>query len=173
MKNIYLIITYTGTLPAKLIKLYTKNEYSHISISLDKELNEMYSFARKNPYNFLNAGMIQEYINQGTYKRFYNTKCIVYSYEISNEKYELIKKKIYEMYDNKEEYKYDILGLLIAGLNIKFSRDRYFYCTKFVKYLFEEANVNANLPEIPRTSDFQKIDGLKETYKGYLRDYKI
>ena len=136
MKNIYLIITYTGTLPAKLIKLYTKNEYSHISISLDKELNEMYSFARKNPYNFLNAGMIQEYINQ-------------------------------------EEYKYDILGLLIAGLNIKFSRDRYFYCTKFVKYLFEEANVKADLPEIPRTSDFQKIDGLKETYKGYLRDYKI
>ena len=55
MKNIYLIITYTGTIPAKLIKLYTKNEYSHISISLDKELTEMYSFARLNPYNFLNA----------------------------------------------------------------------------------------------------------------------
>ncbi len=117
--------------------------------------------------------MLHEYIDKGTYKRFYNTVCIVYSYEISDKQYEIIKKKIYEMYNKKNEYKYDILGLLIAGLNIEISRENYFYCTKFVKYLFKEADIKVNLPEIPKTSDFQKLSGLKKVYKGYLRDYKL
>ena len=55
MKNIYLILTYTGTVLSKIIKNYTKDEVSHVSISLDVELKQMYSFARLNPYNFLNA----------------------------------------------------------------------------------------------------------------------
>lgn len=117
--------------------------------------------------------MLHEYIDKGTFKRFFDTICIIYSYEVTNEQYEIIKKKIYEMYENRKEYKYDILGLLIAGLNIKVSRENYFYCTKFVKYLFKEADINVDLPEIPRTSDFQKISGLKKVYNGYLRNYKV
>ena len=53
MKEIYLILTYTGTIPSKMIKMYTKYTYSHVSLSLDKDLSEMYSFARRNPYNFV------------------------------------------------------------------------------------------------------------------------
>ena len=51
MKKIYIILTYTGTLLSKIIKFYTKNEFSHVSISLDKELKYMYSFGRLNAYN--------------------------------------------------------------------------------------------------------------------------
>lgn len=35
MKKIYLILTHTGTNLSKLIKNYTKDEFSHVSISLD------------------------------------------------------------------------------------------------------------------------------------------
>lgn len=44
MKKIYIVLTHSGTALSKIIKGFTKDEFSHVSISLDKELNEMYSF---------------------------------------------------------------------------------------------------------------------------------
>lgn len=49
--KIYIILTYTGTLLSKIIKFYTKDEFSHVSLALDIGLNKMYSFGRLNPYN--------------------------------------------------------------------------------------------------------------------------
>ena len=41
MKKIYIILTFTGTALSRLIKYYTKDEFAHVSISLDSELKEM------------------------------------------------------------------------------------------------------------------------------------
>ena len=50
MKKIYIILTFTGTALSRIIKMATKVEFAHVSIALDEELNEMYSFGRINPY---------------------------------------------------------------------------------------------------------------------------
>ena len=71
MKDIFIVLTSTGTTLSKIIKSYTKDEFAHISISLDRELQEMYSFGRLNPYNPFFGGFIREYIDKGTFKRFY------------------------------------------------------------------------------------------------------
>ena len=42
MQKVYIVLTHTGTLLSNLIKLYTKNDYSHVSLAFDQELNEMY-----------------------------------------------------------------------------------------------------------------------------------
>ena len=44
MQKIYIMVSYTGTILSNLIRFYTKKEYTHVSISLDVELNELYSF---------------------------------------------------------------------------------------------------------------------------------
>ena len=43
MKKIYIVITYTGTALSKIIKYYLRSEFSHVSISLDENLEEMYT----------------------------------------------------------------------------------------------------------------------------------
>lgn len=43
MKQIYIVLTHTGTVLSRMIKMYTKGKFSHISIAFDKDLNEMYS----------------------------------------------------------------------------------------------------------------------------------
>ena len=63
MKKIYIVLTHSGTALSKIIKGFTKDEFSHVSISLDKELNEMYSFGRLNPYNPFWGGFVHEYID--------------------------------------------------------------------------------------------------------------
>ena len=74
MKQVYLVLSYTGTMLAKIVRFYTKKEYSHVSISLDKDLKKMYSFGRLNPYNAFIGGFVHESLDTGTFKRFHKTE---------------------------------------------------------------------------------------------------
>lgn len=172
MKGIYLILTHTGTLPSRMIKSFTKDEFSHVSISLDIDLEEMYSFGRLRLYNFFIAGFVHESINEGTFKRFYKTKAKIYYLKVTDEQYELIKEAINQIWNDREKYKFNMLGLFAVSIHKKIKREYYFYCAEFVKYVLEKAGINTDLPDIVKPEDFKQIEGLEEIYSGYLRKYK-
>lgn len=171
MKKIYIILTYTGTILSKIVKIYTRKEYAHVSISLDKDLNQMYSFGRLNPYNPFVGGFVHEGIDRGTFKRFKNTKTKIYSMEIDEKKYEKLEEIISNIEKKKHLYKFNIIGLLALALNVRIKRERYFYCSEFVKYVLEQSQV-IQLPEMIKPDDFQQVNGLNEIYIGKLKDYK-
>ena len=125
MKKIYIVLTHTGTTLSKIIKTYTKDEFSHVSIALDNKLQEMYSFGRLHPYNPFWGGFVHEYIDKGTYKRFYKTMARVYSYEVTEEQYEKLKNNIKQIEANKEDYKFNIVGLVAVGFHKKIGKEKY------------------------------------------------
>ena len=173
MKKIYIILTYTGTALSKIIKCYTGDEFSHVSIALDSKLSKMYSFGRLNPYNPFWGGFVHERINSGTFKRFPKTRAKIYSLEIEDEKYEKLKYIIMYIEKMKKNYKFNILGLFAVGFKIKIKADKSFYCAEFVKYVLEEAKIEEKLPELIKPEDFKKIKNLKLEYYGLLKSYKI
>lgn len=175
MKKIYIILTHTGTILSQIIKKYTKDEFSHISISLNKELTEMYSFGRLHPYNPVWGGFVHEYINKGTYRRFFKTRAKVYELEVTNEQYEKVKENICKIKSENEnkKYKFNITGLFAVGFHKTIKREHSFYCAEFVKYVMENSNINLDLPDPIKPEDFKKIEGLKEIYRGLLRKYNI
>ncbi len=173
MKNLYIILTYTGTVISKMIKGYTKDEYCHCSIALDEELNQMYSFGRLKPYTPLLAGFVQENIHEGTFKRFYNTKAKIYSMQVTDEQYEKVKNMIERFKKNKSKYKFNMIGLCSAGFNIKIHPKNYFYCAEFVKYILDKAEIETGLPKVVKPEHFKKVESLKEIYTGLLRNYKV
>lgn len=173
MKKIYFVLTHTGTVLSKIIKNYTKDEFSHVSISLDKELNKMYSFGRINPYNPLWGGFVHEYIDKGTFKRFYKTKTKIFSLEITEKQYLDLEKIIYDMEKNKEKYKFNIVGLFAAGFQKKIGIENSFYCAEFIKYVITKAHIETNLPEVVKPEHFKNINDLHEVYSGLLKNYKI
>lgn len=172
MKKIYIVLTHTGTMLSRIIKKYTKDEFSHCSIALDRELKEMYSFGRLNPYNAFWGGFVHEYIDKGTFKRFFRTVARVYSLEVTDEQYDAIKNKIYKIQEEKENYQFNVLGLFAAGFHKKIGKEHSFYCSEFVKYVIESAKVQTGLPDIVKPEDFKYIEGLQEVYSGLLRKYK-
>lgn len=173
MKKIYIILTYSGTVLSKIVKIYTKDEFSHVSISLDKELDHMYSFGRKHPFNPLWAGFVQESPNSGTFKRFKKTETKIYALEISDYNYKKLKKRLKQMKLEKNQYKFNIVGLFAVAFHYKYRKDNSFYCAEFVKYLLEDSKVNIDLPDLVRPEDFKSIDGLDMIYNGKLREYNI
>ncbi|MBE6145247.1 MAG: hypothetical protein IKM55_02905 [Bacilli bacterium] len=170
MKKIYIVLTYTGTILSKIVKVYTRREFSHVSIALDEDLKEMYSFGRINAYNPFWAGFVHEDVNKGTFKRFKKTKARVYSLTVKDEQYEKVKEVIRDIQNNKLDYNFNILGLLGVVINYKVKRERYFYCAEFVKYVLEQSNI-CYLPDIVKPEDFKEIDNLNVVYNGQLREY--
>ena len=66
-KYIYVLLSRTHTTPARLIRFFTREPYSHASIALDIELNQLYSFARKHIHNPFDCGFIEENIETGIF----------------------------------------------------------------------------------------------------------
>lgn len=173
MRNIYIVLTHTGTLLSNIIKKYTKNEFSHVSIALDEELEDIYSFGRINPYIAFIGGFVKESLTSGTFKRFKKTNTAVYEMEVTDEQYESIKLIIKKMMEHKEEYKFNIKGLFYVAINKKVKKPKTFYCAEFVKYVLESGNINTSvLPEIIKPEDFKKMPNIELIYKGKLKKYR-
>lgn len=173
MSKIYIVLTHTGTILSNIIKKYTKDEYSHVSIALDEELEEIYSFGRIYPRIAFIGGLVKESLTSGTFKRFKNTNTGVYELEVTNEQYEKIQETIKTMFEHKDEYKFNIKGLFFVAINKKIKRPKTFYCAEFVKYVLDKAEIDTKcLPEIIKPESFKKLENMELIYKGKLRKYR-
>lgn len=171
MKEIYIVLTHTGTTLSKIIKIFTKDEFSHISISLDRKLTQMYSFGRLHPYNPFWGGFVHEKIFEGTFKRFKNTNALIYSMKVEDDTYKQLEKIILEMRKFHNMYKFNIIGLFAVALKKKIEIKNSFYCAEFVKYVLEESGIETSLPSIVKPEDFKKLKKMEKIYKGKLQRY--
>lgn len=173
MKKIYIVLAHTETLLSRIIKMKTGAEYTHVSISLDEDLKNMYSFGRKYSYIAFLGGFVKEGADFGTFKRFYNTEISIYELEVSDEVYEKICQKIEYIKVHKDEYKFNILGLFLAGFEKKRKLDKTYYCAEFVKLLMEKSGIDTEgLPDIIKPEHFKNLKNTKLIYKGKLKEYK-
>ena len=172
MKEIYIVLTHTGTALSGIVKYYTKKKYTHVSIALDSDLKELYSFGRLNPYNPYKGGFIHEELNKGTFARFKNTISAVYLLTITNNQYKRICSMIEEMKEDKSRYKFNIIGLFLVSINKKYKRENRFYCAEFVKYILESSLNKKLLPEIVKPMDFLELKNISLVYEGLLMNYE-
>lgn len=82
MKSIYLVMSQTGSMLSRTIKLISGKSYNHISISLSDDLNYMYFFGRKYPYNPFIGRLVVEGADIGTFLRFKDMVCRVIKVDV-------------------------------------------------------------------------------------------
>ncbi len=172
MKEIYIVLTHTGTTLSGIVKYYTKKKYTHVSIGLDVNLKKMYSFGRLNPYNPYKAGFVHEEINKGTFARFKNTITGVYELTVTDNQYKKICSMIEKVKEEKSKYKFNIIGLFLVSVNKKYQKQDTFYCAEFVKYILETSLGKKLLPEIVKPMDFTELDNIHLIYEGLLSNYQ-
>lgn len=168
-KKIYLLFTDTGTLFTKLIKLYTKKRYNHVSISFEQPLSEIYSFGRKKCTNPFIGGFVREKIAAGLFKK---AKCKIYSYTISELEYQKILLKVKQFEAEKELYKYNLLGLFAIIINYNLTRKKAFFCSQFVATVLNEKSGLLNKsPNLCTPQDLMDLKFLELVYEGPLDAY--
>lgn len=173
LKTIYILLTYSGTVLSRVINVYTREPYSHVSVSLDRNLNELYSFGRLNPKNPLFAGFVREDIENGTYARFPNTKCALYALEITDDQFYDLLIQIENFKMNSKKYRYNFLGLIGAMFNFPIEREKSYFCSQFVSSVLNNSGVRLiDKPNgLTEPKDFRVCEDLNLIYEGNLKAY--
>lgn len=173
-RYIYVLLSKTNTVVARLIRLYTKEPYSHVSIALDAELNELYSFARKQRFNPLNSGFIKEDLEKGVFGADKSTICCVYEVPVTEEQYQHMRKEITHFVDNEKNYGYNYAGLFGAMFGINRDDGIHYMCSQFVTHVFNTGGVKLFPTEkgLVRPFDFHIRLKDKQIYDGKLCEYR-
>ena len=173
-KQIFIVISQTGTLFSRILKLVTGAEYNHVSLALSSDLQFLYSFGRKYAYNPFWGGFVTESPNFGTFKRFYNTKVLVLAIDVDDDRYDAMSNLITTMLLEKNKYHYNYLGICFAAFKICMSFDNRYYCSEFVKHFLESFDIEgaSRLPKIPQPMHFLNIPCTDLVYSGKLKDYQ-
>lgn len=171
-KKVYIVLSQTGTMLSRFLKLYTRCPYNHSSLALTEDLEVMFSFGRLNPYNPFVGGFVQESPFFGTFKRFRNTRVMVIEADVTSEAYAELCSQIRAMLRDRTEYHYNYLGLLLAALRIHWARNKCYYCSEFVKAMAEAAGMQGveSIPSIVKPMHLLRVRH-KTVYEGKLRDY--
>ena len=172
-KQIYIVLSQSGSIISLILKRITGAQYNHASISLSEDLDCMYSFGRKYTYFPFLGGFVKESTDFGTLKRFKNTKALVMRLDLGEEDYENIRSRIIEMLVDKKHYHYNYLGLLLGGINIVWKQEHCYYCSEFVRDLLQSVDAEGCevLDPIVHPMQFLDIPKAEVIYTGRLCDY--
>ena len=173
MKNIYIVLSQTGTLFSRAIKWHTKDPYNHASISFDESLEEMYSFGRKRRYNPIDTGLIQENFDRGIFPYFPNARCCVLEIPVTEKEYEVMYSAVQEFYSNKDNYRYNLMGVLSYTVGLGLDRKDHFFCSQFVAYIISNAGCWTSNPSLTKPMDFLSIPNRKIVFEGNIAEFKL
>ena len=172
MEHIYIMLSATNSMLSTAIGVVTKKKYNHISISFDKELDEVYSFGRLNPNNPFSGGFSREQVTLNFYLK---AECQIYELEVTREQFKKIR-AIIDQYDkNKHYYYYNLLGLVTAWLNIPWDRPDAYFCSEFVSTVLIESDVldKSLIPSVTRPHDIINNLDLALYFEGHMWQYKL
>ena len=160
--NIYVVFLVTNTNIGKLIRLFTRNQYSHVTIAFDDDLSKMYSFARYHINSPISGGFVIEqpdrYLSEDN-----DVMVKICKIPVGEEEYKRIRYQISYFDENKEEMIYNTLNALLSLWKKRLDMKNTYTCLEFVTYLLRYPNF-LNIHELERRMEQYVV------YSGSFRD---
>lgn len=172
--SIYIVASQTGTLLSRLLKRVTRARFNHVSISMDAQMDTMYSFGRRHPYNPVWGGYIKECPLSGTFARFPETEAKILRVDVTEKQHEDIQRYLERMYRNRKRYHYNYAGLFLGAFRVHFQRKNHYYCSQFVGDVLVRFGVvppDQFEPIVEPQALLEEIPGSEVIYDGLLTGY--
>ena len=110
---IYIVFSTTHNRIGKAIRKITRETYNHVSIALDRDLNEMYSFARRYYRTPFYGGFVKEYS-----KRFIvndqTANIAICRIPVTPQQHRTLCELLSGMYQDKDNYLYNHISAFCA-----------------------------------------------------------
>lgn len=173
--HIYVLLTDTGTLFTKMIKVFTSAPYNHASLALDERLGELFSFGRKRPDNPWIAGFIEERVVSGTYGHFPDTRCALLRLRVTSLQRAAIIQLLRDFMEEKETYRYNLLGLLGVLFRRELAPRNAYFCSQFVAEVLRGAGrpLWTRPSALVTPNDFLHHSAFELMYEGLLQHYPL
>lgn len=171
--KIYIVLSQTGSIVSRILKIVTGAKYNHSSISLSEDLDTMYSFGRIQTYNPVWGGFVQESVRYGSFKRFSNAEVVVIEIPVEKEVYLKMQEYLDEMYSEKRKYKYNYIGLFLAAIPICYHSENHYYCSEFVREILIRFHIAQKEQFEGVVKPIQFLENFQEQviYSGKLKNY--
>lgn len=175
-RPVYIVFTETKTLFGKAIRKLGFGNISHVAISFDEELEQMYSFSHDN------GGFGIERLSNDTSITNLKVFCIF----VDNIKYNKIKNTVSSLLKDSINTSYNYLGVGYFALSRFFKRfrlersnkmDTTMFCSQFVDALFKSAGIKLNKSKSNDTSPLELYNAVSkrniiyELYNGSRKAY--
>ena len=170
-KYVYILFFTTTTGIGKMIRAVTNYKYNHVTFSLDKNLDNMYSFSRYKKNVPFVGGFTQE--SKLRYAGDNRVKIKVCKIEVSKQKYNDIKQYIKELESNHDEYLYNLFSAVTFPLKKQVKIKNSYICVEFVMHLVNKFKLVENFDE-NRFYTIKEFDNLlsdKCIYEGDFDNY--
>ncbi len=172
MKQVYVLLSKTGTATSKMVDIFAKGKYTHTSLALTPETDKFYSYARRRLYNFLIGGIFVENVNTFVFARFPDAPCGLFELDVSDEAYEKIKAFVDERLADYDKSTYNFIGTPLMRLGIAWKRKKKFTCSQFVAVAIDKGG-ETKFPKDPYLMlprDFVNIEGIRQIYEGKVSE---
>lgn len=171
-RYVYIVFSKTGTVLSRVIAKFIENKYSHVSISLDNQFDNMYSFGRIYQSNPIIAGLVTENLSKGIFVRSESNECLIYRLKVTDEQYTKTQEVINSYMRNQKQYKYNALGLVYSYLDKPIKRENRYFCSQFVGEVLIKSGVykTDKIPELIRPTDLLNIEEKEIIYDGPTRE---
>lgn len=129
MKTIAIVLTRYRDPLSQVVYFLNGGGFTHVSLSLDEDMATMYSF------NF--KGFAME--NAAKFKRHgvHTTKS--YQLRVSDKAYDRLAACIREFQENRQAYRYSLLGVLCCYFHIPYQAEGRYFCSQFVAQALRDA----------------------------------
>ncbi len=161
--NHYLYIVFSATpyRMGKMIRLVTRESYNHVSISLDADLSQMYSFGRR----FYHAPFYGGFVKESPARYYLGTQQAhiqICKLPVTQEQYETISQLLWQMHRDADTYLYNHLSALTAVFHIPWNLYKAYTCVEFCVELLSKLDLPVNRRQ------FYSVDSLRLLLQEYV-----
>ena len=163
--NVYVVFSSTPYRIGKFIRSFTGESYNHVSISLDRELKQMYSFARRFYRTPFYGGFVKES------RARYHLKGIpsqikICRLSVSAEHYNALAARLAAMYERREQFLYNHLSVVtIPFRRLVHLKDAH-VCSEFVAQQLHLLGMPVNPRKYYSVGMLEKLLENTEIYTG-------
>lgn len=161
-KNIYILLSKTNTKMGKFIRYMTKYNYNHVSVSLDENFKEIYSFSRYYENTPFVGGFVVESILR--YKRS-NAQIKIFKIPVDKKTYNELKTYIEFLKIYQKKYIYNTFSAIFSIFKININIKDSYTCIEFTKHLFDNFNIVAHTKK--DFNSIKNVDNLLYKYKYF------
>ncbi len=170
MKHLYIILSKTNTKVAKTIRIIGKQNYSHVSVSLEEDFSHIYAYGRPQYNGFLLGGLVEESLDRYTLRKNIPTPIKVLKIEITDYQYKWIKNVINEMLYNPE-YMYNLYSILTYPITKGIYVKNTFTCVEFAVYILQYLGYLADKPAYKyKPDEISQILNKHTVFEGDARE---
>lgn len=139
--RIYIVLSRSETVLSRMVNKLTGAEVTHAAISLDSELEYMFSFGRRWASNPFIGCFHRERIDEGIYKKADQLPGVVIELRVTPAQYRAVSKMISDFLLNYHRYEFNYLGLIKQALGRHHTEDNRFFCSEFVYHVLHSCGI--------------------------------